>query len=217
MTGRIIPLHGDLHEQANALLPWYVTNRLDADERQRVAAHISGCAQCQADLAAESRLQALIKEAPEPIGDIDAAWAKFEMRPMPQPRAEKPLVRQWRQSPGWMRWAVAAQLALLVLGGAAWVLRTETSAPAYHVLGAAPKAVQANVVVIFRPDTRESDLRAVLRDNRARLVDGPTAADAYLLHIEPTVRTEALQRMRATHSVVLAEPVDAVDAAGAER
>ena len=34
MTGRIIPLHGDLHDEASALLPWYVTGRLNDDERR---------------------------------------------------------------------------------------------------------------------------------------------------------------------------------------
>jgi anti-sigma factor RsiW len=217
MTGRIIPLHGDLHDNVNALLPWYVIGRLDDEDCVRVEAHISGCAQCQADLAAERRLQALVAEMPEPLGDVDAAWNRFELRPMDQDSGTKSgLKQQWRQSPGWMRWAVAAQLALLVVGGGAWIVRPAAPkpAPAYHVLGAAPESTAANVVVVFRPDTPESGLRQVLRDNHARLVDGPTAADAYLLHVTPAERTAILTHLRDTHAVVLAEPVDAAAVSG---
>jgi hypothetical protein len=208
MTGRIIPLHGDLHEDVNALLPWYVTGRLDADDCVRVEAHISGCAQCQADLAAERRLQAVVAETPEPLGDVEAAWRRFELLPS-EPGTKRTVMQQWRQSPNWMRWAVAAQLVLLVLGGGAWVLRpAPAAAPAYHTLSAAPEPAAANLVVVFRPDTPESDLRRVLRDNHARLVGGPTAADAYLLHVTPADRPAALTRLRGNHAVVLAEPVD---------
>lgn len=217
MTGRIIPLHGDLHEDVNALLPWYVTGRMDEDDRVRVEAHLSGCAQCQADLAAERKLQALVAGVPEPMGDVDAAWSRFELQPMERAPSTKPgLKQQWRQSPGWMRWAVAAQLVLLVMGGA-WLVRpVPKTEPAYHVLGAAPESATANVVVVFRPDTTESGLRQVLRDNHARLVDGPTAADAYLLHVAPATRTAALARLRDTHAVVLAEPVDAAVSGAAQ-
>ncbi len=219
MTGRIIPLHGDLHEDVNALLPWYVTGRIEDEDRERVEAHLAGCAQCQADLAAERRLQALVAEMPEAVGDVDAAWDRFELQP-PMARetdAPKTLRQQWRQSPGWMRWAVAAQLALLAFAGA-WMVRPAPKAePAYHVLGAAPESSAANVVVVFRPDIHESDLRQVLRDNHARLVDGPTASDAYMLHVASAERATALTRLRGNHAVVLAEPVDAAAISGSGR
>lgn len=208
MTGRIIPLHGDLHEDVNALLPWYVTGRLDADDCARVEAHISGCAQCQADLAAERRLQAVVAETPDAIGDVEAAWRRFELLPS-EPGTKRTFRQQWRQSPHWMRWAAVAQLFLLVVGGGAWLVRPGPKAePAYHTLSAAPEPAAANLVVVFRPDTPESGLRQVLRDNHARLVGGPTAADAYLLHVAPADRPAILTRLRADHAVVLAEPVD---------
>jgi anti-sigma factor RsiW len=55
MTGHIISLHGDLHDDACALLPWYVTGQLDDADTARIKAHLPLCAQCQADLAGERR------------------------------------------------------------------------------------------------------------------------------------------------------------------
>ena len=66
----------------------------------------------------------------------------------------------------------------------------------------------ANVAVIFRPETPEKRLREILQASDARLVDGPTVADAYLLHVPAPDRNIALERLRRRAEVVLAEPVD---------
>jgi len=226
MTGRIISLHGDLHDDACALLPWYVTGRLDAEDVARVEAHLPNCAQCQADLVAERRLQAALGGLAEATGDADAGFEALRGRLTPRPRrlplrarAER-LGRQWRDSAPWLRLAVAAELVLLLVAGAALTLshRPPVLSPGaaatraqYRTLGAAPESASANIVVVFRPDVRESDLRRTLRDSHARLVGGPTAADAYLLHVDAAERTAAVAQLRKQETIVLAEPVDAGD------
>jgi hypothetical protein len=52
------------------------------------------------------------------------------------------------------------------------------------------------------------DVRSTLRIANASIVDGPTAADAYLLHVPPQQRNEALARLRADDDVQMAEPID---------
>jgi hypothetical protein len=61
---------------------------------------------------------------------------------------------------------------------------------------------------MFRPDTTEHDLRQLLLRNEARLVDGPTVSDAYVLRVAPDRRSAALSRLRADRNVVLAEAID---------
>jgi len=215
MSGRIISLHGDLHDDACALLPWYVTGRLDAEDAARVEAHLPTCAQCQADLAAERRLQAALGGLETPAGDPDAGFAALSQRLSPRPTRLRArmgrLGQQWQGSAPWLRWAVAAQLTLLVLAGAALLSPHPAQAPQYRTLGSAPASASANIVVVFRPDVRESELRQALRDSQARLVDGPTAADGYLLHVDPAGRAAAVGRLRQDKAVVLAEPIDAGD------
>jgi len=236
MTGHIISLHGDLHDDACALLPWYVIGQLDDEDMVRIEAHLPQCAQCQADLAGERRLQAVLSGLQEPVGDADAGFEALRDRLAPRPpqsfsaqtlphnviparrtRLAK-AGRQWQDSAPWLRWAVAAQLALLILAGMALVVTTHRAAvspvPQYHTLGAAPAPASANIVVVFRPDIRESELRQTLRDSQARLVGGPTAADAYLLHVDAADRAAAVDRLRHQGTIVLAEPVDAGDSAG---
>jgi hypothetical protein len=66
-----------------------------------------------------------------------------------------------------------------------------------------------NVVVIFRPDVTEAAMRETLRRTHARLVDGPTAADAWVLSVPAAERSAALTTLKARREVVLAEPMDA--------
>lgn len=216
MSGRIIALHGDLHETASALLPWYVTGTLDDEERARVETHLKTCAQCQADLAAERRLHGLVAQADDETGTAEAGWAALRPRLGARPGVTRRLGQQWRTSASWLRWAVAAQFAAIVIGGTfLWQTQQKPAAPAvYRALGSAPESAAGNVVVVFRPDASERDLRQALRDSHARLVDGPTAADAYILHVTPKARDAALAALRKKPVVVLAEAIDAGSAPG---
>jgi hypothetical protein len=45
----------------------------------------------------------------------------------------------------------------------------------------ASRAGRARLAVVFRPDTPEHELRRIVRANGARIVGGPTTADAWLL------------------------------------
>ncbi len=216
MSGRIIPLHGDLHDDTSALLPWYATGRLDPDDTARVEAHLATCTQCQADLVLERRLAAAVADLPaDDIGDVDDAFNAIKDKLTPREpflkRNAERVGRDWGQSASWLRWAIAAQLVLLI-GGGALLLRPQPQAQAqakvYHTLSAAPAPAAANIVVVFRPEVTEADLRQTLRGVDARVVDGPTVADAYLLHVEPGARATTVAKLRGDKTITLAEPID---------
>jgi hypothetical protein len=65
------------------------------------------------------------------------------------------------------------------------------------------------MMVMFRPNTSEQDLRRILTDADARVVDGPTSAGAYVLVVPTAVRAQTLAKLRAQTEVVLAQPIDA--------
>jgi len=64
---------------------------------------------------------------------------------------------------------------------------------------------RAVLVVAFRPETPERDVRRILRACGARIVGGPTAGDAYLLDTDADVH-QALASLHAERAVALAEP-----------
>ena len=204
------------HRDAQELLAWYVTGKLEADEQARVGAHLAGCAECQRDLAFQRKLEAGIAAMPV---DVEQGWARLrELAEADEAQAEpapaKRAARFGRQGVGYLGWGIAASLAValgatLMPTAATQLAQNEAGGGTYHALGAAPTAAPGNMIVIFRPDVTEAEMRDALRAANARLVDGPTAADAYVLTTPAAQRSAALALLKARHEIVLAEPMDA--------
>ena len=210
--GHVIPLHGERHTAVSLLLPWYATGRIDAADRAMVEAHLAQCAECEAELRVE---RAIASRAAEHAPETDQNWAAL----LPQlrgaaPPARKmrvpvvshlPEKRRWAWAQAGLGWAIAAQLMLVLLLGDR--LAPGARGALYHALGSSPTGRTANVLVMFKPETRELRLRAALRASGATLVGGPTEADAYLLSVPSPRRDMALSRLRSDPSVTLAVPI----------
>jgi hypothetical protein len=79
----------------------------------------------------------------------------------------------------------------------------------YHAL-AAPAEDDASAVVRFRPDATEAQIRRSLRDSGARLVDGPTVTDAYVVRLPRDRYAAALEALRHAPAVALVEALESV-------
>lgn len=210
--GNILRFHGNPHLETERLLPWYVTGQLDPEDRLQVEAHLAECEECRAELVLERKLGTEIARLP-----IDAGldWEAFSQRldPAPPPPAPEgkvlPMIRRVLARPGRTGWLLSAQAAFVAAMAVLIVPVLRPASAPYHALGAAPAPADGNAIVIFRPDTSEQALRETLNANNARLVDGPTAADAYVLHLPDKRRDAVIARLRADHDIVLAEPINA--------
>jgi anti-sigma factor RsiW len=203
--GRTIPLPPDRHEQTQTLLPWYVSGELDGEELGLVEAHLRECAECRMEFRLEHRLGQAVAGLPF---DADLGWAEIRGRITAQQdrRNLAGLLRRAFAPEGRTGWAIAA-LVVLVVGAIAALLPLTRPAD-YHALGAVRAAPPGDVIVMFRPEARAGDLSRALRDSGARLVDGPTAADAYVLAVPPADRATSLAKLRADRDIVMAEPID---------
>jgi anti-sigma factor RsiW len=213
--GKIIRLRDARHEETRLLLPWYATGRLESDDAARVEAHIADCPRCRAELKLERRLKAEVADLPSAV---DQGWAAMLERLQPPARRavgwswfSNRAGGLWRTGRPWIGWAVAAGVGAVLVAGALSP-RSPMPLAAYHTLATAPAARPGNVVVVFQPGATEAQMRAALMASGARLVDGPTAADAYVLNVPQGQREKALATLRASGPVVAAE---AVDTAGA--
>ena len=79
MSGRVVSLEPDPHVAVQSLLPWYLTGRLEAAEAAQVEAHLPGCADCRAELAAERQWQRLQVAAVAQV-DVEEGWAAMRTR-----------------------------------------------------------------------------------------------------------------------------------------
>jgi hypothetical protein len=220
MTGHTIPIHGDPHDRIIALLPWFISGRLDPAEREEVESHLSLCPGCRAEERMERRLEAEVTALPL---DVEQGWARMRAR-LEEPTAPRRLGvaqrlasvarrgdRGLRRSRAWLIGSVALQAAVMLLMIAVIWPPARPAAPiaaSYHALSAAPAAPSANLLIMFRPETPERDLRAALGASQARLVDGPTAAGAYMAHVPGDRQAAALTALRARPEVALAQPID---------
>ncbi|WP_293905576.1 anti-sigma factor [Phenylobacterium sp.] len=207
MGDGVIHIRNDEHQALRELLPWFVTGQLDAVEQASLDVHVAGCAECQAEVRFQRRLEAEVARLPV---DVEEGWSRMRLRlEADQPALEAARPARASARSAWLGWGIAATMALAA-GAVALSSMRLPGAPAagYHALGAAPVSEAGNVVVIFRPDTTEAQMRASLRAVGAQLVGGPTAADAYVLRVAPAGRTQALTTLRARSDIVLAQPVD---------
>ncbi|MCS0629728.1 zf-HC2 domain-containing protein [Telluria mixta] len=202
-------LHTD-HLDAQDALPWLANGTLAGAELERVQAHVATCAHCRADLAL---LRTVHAAGPGPDLDFDADRALARLMPQldEAPVQEQPgLLQRWRDRVAandrtWLRAAVALQFgAIAVL--AALLARPGAQPDSYRALGAAGANGMARVVVTFRPDTPEAELRRIVRASGARIVGGPTVTDAWLVGADGGL-DPVLARLRAEPAVTLAEPL----------
>ncbi|GJJ04240.1 hypothetical protein RugamoR64_47780 [Duganella rhizosphaerae] len=231
MNGRVFRMDIPAHQAVQELLPWHASGQLAPEETQRVQEHLQSCAECRRDLEweRELRAEAAASDAvPEGV-DMERALARLMPALGPQEHtahtapasppspvvsvgasARAGRVSWWRAAaanqPSWLRWTVAAQWVAIV-GLGALLLRPDSEPAPYRVLGSAVSS-GGNLVVIFQPDTTERELRRILQAQGARVVDGPTVTDAYLLNVPAAGREHALQNLRADPAVKLAEALD---------
>ena len=206
MSGKILRLGGDEHDIVQLLLPWFDGGGLNAAESARVTAHLGGCPRCQADIAWQRKLREASTPAAAP-GEVDQGWAMLRGRLDPA-RASKRERTPHRAAAPWWRWVLALQSTLIV-GLAAVVAMMVPHDDRYRALGSPVRASDASIVVVFRPDASELQIRQALRDSDARFVDGPTVTGAYLLAADPSRHASAIERLRQQAAVLRVESLAA--------
>ena len=190
MKAEIVELETSVHQKVQKLLSFH--GRLSSAEQDLVDRHLESCAQCRQEHAWEERIRAISPEAGA-APDMDAALARL----MPQ------LAPRKRRAANWMAWAMAAQL--LVIAGMG-VLLWQQQEDSYRLLGAAAPQ-EANLVVMFREGASERQVQSALRSQNARIVGGPTDANAWLIRAPARNIEQAAAQLREDPAVELAEPL----------
>lgn len=209
MNDRVVRLDTAAHRVADVLLPWLVNGTLEGDELEFVQRHVDECSNCRREVEWLRELHAACI-AGEAMPGASAAFhnlrCKLEAREGRYSMAR--LLRSEGRTRRWLPWALAAQFAVIVvLGG---LLLTSTDGPVqYRTLSAQNAGVPAtgSFVVVFDPATSAADVQRILRGAGARIVDGPTQANAYVLEVPPGQAERAAQAIKAERAALLIEPL----------
>ena len=127
------------HDEAEELLPWYVTGQLDATERERVEAHLADCASCRDEFVLERRrMQALRSFSPQ----VESGWIRLRegitgperSAPRAKPSARQAAANFWMTltRPVVLAFATVQTVLLTVTASLLWM-----SWPTYQALGSA--------------------------------------------------------------------------------
>ena len=209
MNKKIVAINESMHDRVQSLLPWFVNDTLREEDASLVNQHLNVCSECQADFAWQCKLRA-IEPAVEGAPDVDRAFAKLRERidaKQIQSKRTSVWFNQFRfKNSPWMPWALASQM-LLIMGLVTVVATPDPTIATYRAL-AANSTSNGNMIVVFRPETSEQQLRRILNRANARIVNGPTVTDAYVLYVKDENLDATLRSLRADRAVVLAETLN---------
>ena len=211
--------HRDAHDhrETQQSLPWLANGTLAGAELQRAERHLQVCAICREELALLHSVHAA-GPGPAPLADLEGALARLlpqlDAQPAPpalpvQAPALVPATLRQRLAANdrsWLRAGVFLQCCVIAVLGFQLMRPGDGAAPAtYHALGAASATAAGGLVVAFKPDTPERELRRIVLASGARVVGGPTATGAWML--ETATPASALTALRAEPAVLLAQPL----------
>ncbi|MBI1771951.1 MAG: zf-HC2 domain-containing protein [Burkholderiales bacterium] len=210
------------HSQVQDLLPWYVVNTLQPDEQQLVRTHLQTCVACQDDLQWQLKLK-----TGEPVAstapDVERALARLLPRldAQVQPNRAKTdnnfmarllsmFKTDGKTSTRWGTAVMAAQSAVIV-GLIALIALPKQDDSNYRVLGSGERS-SGNIVVVFKPETTVKDIQRIMAMNDARIIDGPTVTNAYLLNVPDTRLTQSIKELRTETGIELVESLGSGEA-----
>ena len=197
MSGQVLSFSEAQHRQVDGLLPWYVNGSLSEPELARVNEHLQVCERCRQELVWLRGLDAAYQSSDDQV-DAAPAFARLRQQLAPPHAAGTP--RRWQS------WVMVAQLALIAVLATVALMQAQSGAE-YRTLAASGSTLHpsGSLVVMFAPQTSVAAVGSLLRGLGARVIDGPTASNAYVLRVLPGRQVQVLAALHREHSVVLAQ------------
>ena len=192
------------------MMPWVLQGSATQEQGGWLENHLAQCESCRAEFAQQSRLRlALSLPADVPV-NADVGLGRLLAR---LDTADAPELRPRSRPPSWLSRALIAAvlvqaLGIGVLGVKLWSMGGGN--PAYRTLSqetlpAAPGAIR----VVPDAGMTLADWSALLHALRLQVVSGPNDVGAYTVAPVSSASTaqHALQQLRSTRGILLAEPV----------
>lgn len=218
------------HSQAQARIAWYVNDTLASDEREKLSEHALSCPICRDGIAATELLREVVVEVfeDEPVFDVSMVHSLARRLPAqnsvaddtPSDASARPIASNvvslagrlgktlsWKSTPAPVRWAMAAQVALIV--GMAFMVAVpgnDSQEPSYQTVSG--PAILANATVVWRADAPMQEINALLSAVGAEVSAGPNALGMYRLSFSGDASAaERIATLRGSELVLYAELV----------
>ncbi len=179
------PMDNPTNDHPDELLPWYVNHSLEDEQRQYVERHLRHCPRCRDEVEFLRHLRQAVQREHQGSGPGELGLK----------RLQRELERQTPpRRPRWFPSLAAA--AVLALGIALLypLIPAEDPASQIQLLGESDDTGPI-LQIEFAPEATEAEIRALLHDIDAVIIDGPSALGLYRirLHDLPDDDTAALE------------------------
>jgi len=187
-------------DEIEALLPWYVSGKLDAQLAARIARHIEAHPELERQVAlirAESDATISGNENIRPLGPAALDRLRASVAANPRNPSLRMRLDSWRNSitgaigtlaPSQLALAgSAAALLILVQAAAIGVLMIERGNPTVYATAAGPQVARSGIEILvgFRDTATAGEINALLKEVDAHIVDGPRSG-LYRLRVPET-------------------------------
>ena len=174
----------DTHAEAWALLPWLANGRIDADDREWVEAHVSGCAECRAELASQRLVATQMSRADEspPANEEQKSFNKLWARIEAAETATLPVTGTQGVGGGartsrtvrWLAAAVIVQAVGLGVLGFSSVRDDAASTDRFVTVSEVQARLNAPAVrIVFTPQASIDTINTLLTHQGLSIVSGP--------------------------------------------
>ena len=213
MRGRILRFGKTTHQTVEAVLPWFVNGTLEDPEKGLVEHHLQDCVRCQREVEWLRMVNVSYAEGDENLA-CEQAWGELKARLGPGSSPWERLrvkLNNWKMPrviQTWAPWVAALELALILVVGGAFL--NPDSSGRYHTLAAGSEAAttKARLVVMFESNSTVDEANRILHEADARVIDGPTATDAYVLSISNDRFDSVVNQLHREPAVKLVESLD---------
>ncbi|TAK62312.1 hypothetical protein [Methylobacter sp.] len=211
----------DLHQQALLLLPWYMNQSLQPEERQQLESHIRHCLLCRRELVSLRKLAEAVTEPSDLEVAAETSFASLRSKLPARASDNVPfisssktttlgkLTRSVRQSA--VQFALAASLLLAIIPLTLHTVQTNTADNYYTLSAARPElAAGKQLRVIFAKSLSGTEVAAILAAIHGQRMDEPNSVGAFTVKldsIESPKLEDAIALLRSRSDVLLAEPV----------
>ncbi len=177
----------DTHAEAWSLLPWLANGRIQPADREWVDAHVHGCAECRAELAAQRTVATQMRETAEQpaqgLADeqrsFEKLWSRIEAAetatvPASDTQVASLAPRRASRTVRWLAAAVIVQGVGLALFGFNALRSPDAGKGFQTVTRVAPVRGDApSLSIVFAPDASIEDINTLLTHQGLSLVSGP--------------------------------------------
>lgn len=211
----------DSHQQIQLLLPWYMNQSLQPEERHQVESHIQHCLLCRGELVNLRKLAEAVTELSDLEVAAETSFASLRSKLPARASENVPSIASVKtpmltrlpkfSRQGAVRFAMAATLVLAIVPLTLHTVQTNTADNFYTLSAARPEQANGKQLrVVFTKSLPSSEVDEILAAIHGQRMDEPNSVGAFTVRLDrvdsPKLE-DAIALLRSRSDVLLAEPV----------